>query len=251
MPKGGRLTITTGRTEIQRGSSGMPERARTGWFACIRVEDTGCGIAPEALPHLFEPFFTTKETGKGTGLGLASAYGIVKQHDGWIEVESQPGKGARFQIFLPVEIRAAAPEAPAPAAGRRTGGNETILLVEDETPVCRLATVLLQRQGYRVLAAGSGAEALALWQEHGKVIDLLFTDMIMPGGMNGRELAEKILADRPELKVIYTTGYSPDEFRQNLALQEGVNFLGKPYNPDKLVRIVRHCLDATVPVRAK
>jgi signal transduction histidine kinase len=243
MPKGGRLVIGTSKIELPPQSAAQNGRARTGRFAVICVQDTGCGIAPEALAHLFEPFFTTKEAGKGTGLGLASAYGIVKQHEGWIEVASEPGQGACFKIFLPVEDKAVTPETPVTTISRKAGGNETILLVEDEKPVCRLAKALLQRQGYRVYDASSGAEALAIWQERRQEIDLLFTDMIMPGGMTGRELAEKIAADRPDLKIIYTTGYSPDEFRQSLTLQEGINFLPKPYNPDKLIRTIRHCLD--------
>ena len=248
MPQGGRLAIYLASVEISEADCRHDAKARPGRFACIRVEDTGSGIAPEVLPHLFEPFFTTKEIGKGTGLGLASAYGIVKQHDGWITVASEPGCGAQFKIFLPLEIKTDEPagllSAPAPASG----GSETILLVEDESSLRRLARAVLQRHGYRVLDAGSGAEALSIWDEHGPQIHLLLTDMIMPGGISGRELAEKLQAKKSGLRIIYTSGYSPEAINQNLAWEEGVNFLAKPYHPKKLTQIVRDCLDAPAAV---
>jgi len=242
MPHGGRLVIRTVTLEIKPEDCQRNVRARPGHFACLSVEDTGCGMAPEALVHLFEPFFTTKEASQGSGLGLASAYGIVKQHEGWIEVESQPEQGSKFKVFLPVESKKAAPVPPlrlvAPA-----GGKETILLVEDEPPLRHLAKMWLKRQGYCIYEAATGVEALTVWEAHASEIDLLLTDMMMPGGISGRELAEKLLQKKSTLKIIYTTGYSPDTFSQELVLKEGFNFLGKPYHPNKLTETVRRRLD--------
>ena len=248
MPKGGRLQISACACEITTANVARHPQGRPGTFACLTVADTGCGIAEVALPHLFEPFFTTKEPGQGTGLGLASAYGIVKQHQGWIEVESQPGQGARFHIYLPAQIPPPRPAAPPPSPPRSAGGTETILLVEDEIPVRRLAKLLLQRHGYQVFEAGSGREALTVWAAQEPNINLLLTDMIMPGGWTGRELAKRILADVPNLKIIYTTGYSPETFSADLPLHEGLNFLAKPYPPNKLLETVRRCLDEPAPV---
>jgi two-component system NtrC family sensor kinase len=247
MPQGGRLRIHTGRMELTAEDVRRNPKARAGQFVCISVSDTGCGITAEVRPHLFEPFFTTKEQGKGPGLGLATVYGIVKQHEGWIEVETEPGRGTSFRIFLPLASPRPEPvKVPSPKTGM-AGGKETILLVEDEQIVRRLALRVLQRQGYRVLEAGSGEEALLVWNEHGADIDLLLTDMVMPGGMSGRELAEKLLKKKSGLKVTYTTGYSRDAIGHDLALEEGLNFLAKPYHPDHLAQTIRRCLDNPLP----
>jgi CheY-like chemotaxis protein len=215
------------------------------------VEDSGSGLAPEALAHLYEPYFTTKKT--GAGLGLASAYGIVKQHDGWIEVESQPGRGSRFKVFLPAETPTAAPapskapiiseDLPTPVGGNET---ETILVVENDESIRRLAKLWLQRKGYRIYEATSAAEALTIWAAQGAHIDLLVTDMFLSGGLSGEELAEKLLQKKPGLKVIYSTGFTPEAFSGKLVLRDGINFLGKPYHPNKLVETVRRCLDESV-----
>ena len=249
MPQGGRLTIRTGEMEIKPGERHADASARAGRFACISVQDTGCGIAPEVLPHLFEPFFTTKEIGKGTGLGLASVFGIVKQHAGWIEVQSEPGHGATFRIFLPVCGQPPGPANHASASAAVAGGQETILLVEDEHPLRRLARTVLQRRGYRVHEAASSAEALSLWNELGSSVQLLLTDMIMPGSMSGRELAEELLKKKSGLKIVYTSGYSADVTNATIKLEDGVNFLPKPYEPEKLLQTVRRCLDGN-PVAA-
>jgi signal transduction histidine kinase len=243
MPQGGRLEIRVGEIEIKGEDIRHNSKARPGWFACISIADTGSGIAPETLPHLFEPFFTTKEVGKGTGLGLATVYGIVKQHEGWIEVASDPGHGAKFDIFLPNGVKNVGPVAAPDSKAKVTGGNETILVVEDEEAVRRLTKAILQRHGYRIFDAGSGVEALTVWKEHQPEIDLLLTDMIMPGGISGRELAERLLLEKPALQVIYTTGYSLDAMSQTLALTDGLNFLPKPYHPNKLLQTTRRCLD--------
>ena len=247
MPHGGRLRIQADRAEITDEAARSKPKARPGPFACITVSDTGSGIPPEAMPHLFEPFFTTKDVGKGTGLGLATVYGIVKQHEGWIEVESQPGQGTSFRILIPLIPYPGGPAKVSPPGTGIVGGKETILLVEDEQIVRKLARRVLERHGYRVLEAASGNEALPVWNEHEAKIDLLLTDMVMPGGLSGRELAAKFLEKKASLKVIYTTGYSQDAFAHNLALEEGLNFLAKPYAPQKLAQTVRRCLDHALP----
>ncbi len=243
MPQGGRLEIHTGKAEISEEEARGNPKARPGRFVCIRVSDSGCGFTPEALRHLFEPFFTTKEQGEGIGLGLATVYGIVKLHEGWIDVETEVGRGTSFKIFFPLASLPAVPDQKPPPKTGVAGGKETILLVEDEQIVRRIALRVLQRQGYRVLEAASGTEALSVWDEHEAEIDLLLTDMVMPEGMSGRGLAEKLLAKKAGLKVIYTTGYSQDAVGTNLVLEEGLNFLAKPYHPLSLTQAVRRSLD--------
>jgi nitrogen-specific signal transduction histidine kinase/CheY-like chemotaxis protein len=247
MPKGGRLAIKIAVSRVARlPLAGHPE-ARPGDFVSLEVKDSGCGIPSGNLRRIFEPFFTTKEVGKGTGLGLATVYGIVKQHQGWIEVDSELEKGSTFRVFIPVS---ASPESSAhqPAKERLVrGGSETILVVEDETPVRELVCGVLRSYGYRIVAAQSGVEAVNLWQEARDKVDLLLTDLVMPDRINGRELAERLRSDRPELKVIYTSGYSADVVGKDFVLQGGLRYLQKPYDPTKLALAVRDCLDA-VPV---
>jgi CheY-like chemotaxis protein len=244
MPKGGQLTIRIIVTDIRENHLAQHPEARLGRFVCLTVADTGCGIAPEILPRIFEPFFTTKEIGKGTGLGLATVYGVVKQHEGWIEIETEVGHGATFRVYLPASGQAA------PAAEEKTveapvrGGTETVLVVEDEAPVRELVCSLLSGHGYNVLHARSGPRALEIWQEKRDQIDLLFTDLVMPDRMNGRELAERLWAERPELKVIFTSGYSADVVGKDFVLRAGLNYLQKPYHPQKLALAVRDCLDS-------
>src|SRR5664280_210891 len=243
MPRGGRLRITSSIETITEEHAVEWPDAQSGTYVCLDVRDTGSGIAAEHLPHIFEPFFTTKEVGKGTGLGLATVYGIVKQHRGWIEVETQPDQGTTFRIFLPATLPAAR-EPKAPAADQKPpGGTETILVVEDETAVRLLVSNLLQRCGYQVLTAASGAAALEVWKEHKQAIHLLLTDMIMPGGMTGRELAEILRADKASLKVVYTSGHSAEILEKATNL-DGFNFLQKPYQSLVLAQTVRNCLDA-------
>jgi len=206
--------------------------------------DNGCGIAPENLRRIFEPFFTTKEVGKGTGLGLATVYGIVKQHQGWIEVQSEPAKGTAFQVYLPASTEAGAAVGEKPQQQKVRGGTETILVVEDETPVRELVCRLLAGHGYNILEAESGVKALEAWRRHKGKIDLLVTDLVMPDRLNGRELAEKLQAERPRLKVLFTSGYSADVVGDDFVLQRGLRYLQKPYDPQKLARTVRDCLDA-------
>jgi two-component system cell cycle sensor histidine kinase/response regulator CckA len=243
MPDGGRLTIHAAETEVDEVHAQKNSEARAGRFACLSVADTGGGIPQTALPHLFEPFFTTKEPGKGTGLGLATVYGIVQQHKGWIEVENEPAQGAKFCIYIPLGAKMPDRAGETLTRGQIPGGNETILLVEDEPALRRLTRTLLQRSGYRVYDAGSGTEALPVWQQHASEIDLLLTDMIMPDRMSGAGLAKTLRAQKSSLKVIYTTGYSMDALRTDLQLEDGVNFLAKPYSPSRLAQTVRRCLD--------
>ena len=242
MPSGGQLTIMISVLEIGIKEGREHPEGRTGRFVCLSIKDTGCGIESKTLPHIFEPFFTTKPVGKGTGLGLATVYGIVKQHQGWVEVESQIGRGTTFNVFLPNDgAVAGTPE----EAGLETsrGGTETILVVEDELPVRELVCRVLKECGYGVLQAATGAEALKVWSNHQDRIDLLLTDIVMPDGMTGRDLAGKVQAEKPGLKAIYTSGYSADIVGKDFIIQEGLNFLQKPYVPQKLIRVVRKCLD--------
>jgi CheY-like chemotaxis protein len=244
MPRGGNLTIATGFVQIDELYAKRHAQATNGKFVRLTVSDTGHGMDRATLNRIFEPFFTTKEIGKGTGLGLSTVYGIAKQHQGWIEVESEVGKGAEFNVFIPVATRAE-PHAPIPDIQSVPGGNETILVVEDEEALRELVSDILQRKGYSVLQAATGAEALEVWRNHRDRIDLLLTDMMMPGGLGGRDIAEKILDDRPELKVIYTSGYSIDTVTPDFNSLGGdrVSFLQKPYDPETLARMVREILN--------
>jgi len=244
MPRGGTLRVAIERVTVDASRIQKCQDAREGQFACLSVADTGVGMDEETVYHIFEPFFTTKEVGKGTGLGLATVYGIVKQHQGWIEVDSKIHQGSVFQVFLPLsEID---PASGVASNGQTTsrGGQERILIVEDDPGVRTLARGVLHRLGYRVIVAQDGVEALQLWREHQGNFDLVVTDLVMPRGLSGREMAEQLLADKPSLKVIYSTGYSVDLDRFAGSLREGVNFLPKPYPPDALASAVRRQLDS-------
>ncbi|HET8771544.1 MAG TPA: PAS domain S-box protein [Gemmatimonadaceae bacterium] len=246
MPGGGRLSIGTSVEEITPEFVRDHPDATPGRFVCLRVSDSGVGMPPEMLARVFEPFFTTKDVNKGTGLGLATAYGIVRQHRGWITVESAPGAGTTFRIYLPVGAPSAEPEpefAPA-AAPRARGGTETVLVVEDEEPVRQLARRLLENAGYTVHEAGDGRAALTVWEQHKDEISLIVTDMVMPGGMTGLELATRLRAERVNLPVVVTSGYSADVFGHELEHRDGLSFLQKPYKKGALVRAVRDRLDA-------
>ena len=244
MPKGGRLIIETSAVEFDEVTAAQAVHARPGRYACLSVSDSGGGIPSENLPRIFEPFFTTKGVGKGTGLGLATVFGIVQQHQGWINVYSEVGHGTTFRVYLPrLAQTAGQPSATARLAGVR-GGNETILLVEDESSLCALVQRVLTRLGYRVLEAPTSFTALEVWKHSRNDIHLLLTDLILPDGMNGKELAKQLLQDNPKLKVIYTSGYSADIAGKNFPLLEGVNFLSKPFEAHKLAQIVREKLDA-------
>ncbi|MBI4659888.1 MAG: PAS domain S-box protein [Verrucomicrobia bacterium] len=244
MPDGGELALSASSVEFGPNAAHRHAEARPGRFVRLTVADTGCGMDAATLDKIFEPFFTTKAVGKGTGLGLAMVYGIVQQHRGWIEVASEEGRGAVFSLYFPAESGPAEPAAtlgPQPALPQ---GTETVLVVEDEPVLRHLVSHILERQGYHVLEAGTGKEALQLWRQHERQVDLLLTDVVMPEGVSGVDLAEQLVAEKPSLKVVYTSGYSQDVAGQRVALEEGVNFLPKPYHPPKLAQIIRACLDS-------
>jgi two-component system, cell cycle sensor histidine kinase and response regulator CckA len=246
MPKGGRVFIWTELEQVQEDYLALHPQARLGSFVCLRVTDTGCGMDGETMNRIFEPFFTTKEVGKGTGLGLATVYGIVKQHEGWIEVASQLGKGSTFTVFFPATDQLAEPKAQEPGMGLEVPrGQETILIVEDEPVLRDMAHTILKGCGYNILQAGSGVEALRVWADHQSGIDLVLTDMIMPEGLSGMDLADKLLASKPGLKLIIASGYSMDNL-DTVFLRKGHGaFLQKPYTHATLAKAVRDCLDQT------
>ncbi|HWA57974.1 MAG TPA: PAS domain S-box protein, partial [Gemmatimonadales bacterium] len=240
MPTGGRLVMET-RAELvsEDASRGLP--LKRGEYVVLSISDTGSGMSPEVRARIFEPFFTTKGIGKGTGLGLAVVHGIVTQSGGHVEVQSEPGKGTRFTIYVPV----AGGTARVASAGSTAGllrGSETILLVEDEESIRRVAVQGLRNNGYRVLHAADGPEALRILGQHDGLLDLVVTDVVMPR-MSGRELAETILATRPAVKVLYTSGYTDDAVVRHGIMQAEVAFLSKPYTPSVLLRKIREVLE--------
>ena len=245
MPSGGRLTIRTEAVYIDSDHVRRNPESRAGQFVSLAVEDIGHGMDEATMKHLFEPFFTTKEVGKGTGLGLASVYGILKQHQGWVEVASKPNHGSRFTLFLPGSETKLTGIAEKPATIEHRGGTETILLVEDEPDLRALVSAALKNLGYRVLTAGSGLDAIPVWEKHKSEIDLLFTDQVMPDGISGRELAERFRSEKPALSILFTSGYSVDIDMHGL-FKEGVNFLPKPYGTPALAKLVRDCLDRKI-----
>lgn len=247
MPKGGILKFTTAAVTFTEQTAAEYAEARPGQFVCLTITDNGCGMDASVLARIFDPFFTTKEVGKGTGLGLSTIHGIVKQHEGWITVESEPGAGSTFRVFLPAcnkPVPAPVLRPPAQVCpSREAGKGETILVVEDERAVRDLACAALQKHGYSVLTASSGPEAVAVWERFPDSIQLLLTDMVMPSGLSGGELAQLLLARNPKLKVLYTSGYSPEIFRKDSALLNGLNFLPKPYDFATLLKSIRKILD--------
>src|SRR5438128_587086 len=242
MPGGGRLSIGTTRVTLREEHVERRHRMPAGDYVCLAVADTGVGMDATTQAHLFEPFFTTKEVGKGTGLGLATVYGIVKQSGGYIWVYSEAGHGTTVKIYLPRVPGVAESPVPAPEPQQVRGGDETVLLVEDAAPVRTLARRSLEARGYRVLDAADGPSALELSARHAGGIDILVTDVVMPG-MSGRELAERLAPARPSMKVLYTSGYTDDAMVRQGVLNAGVAFLQKPFVPDTLARKVREVLD--------
>jgi len=242
MPQGGHLIVETANVELDAEYVRRNMGARPGPHVMLAVSDSGVGISREHQRHIFEPFFTTKEQGKGTGLGLATVYGIVKQSGGYIEVDSEPGRGTTFRIYLP-RVDAAAPAADrAVRCAAPMGGTETILLVEDEEGVRELARDILRANGYTVIEARNGAEGLLLGERHQGPLDLLLTDVVMPR-MSGRELAERIAPLRPDLSVLYMSGYTDDAVIRHGVLGADTAFLQKPFTPAALVQRVRETLD--------
>jgi len=241
MPEGGTLTLEL--QDVGVGLEGHPGHADVapGAYVMLAVSDTGIGMDAKTAEHAFEPFFTTKPSGKGTGLGLATVHGIVKQSGGYVWLSSEPGRGTTFKVFLPrVERTDEAPARAKPAAAAR--GTETILLTEDDAPLRRLAQRVLEQQGYTVLPAATPTEALAIANAGGAAIDLLVTDVVMPE-MNGRALAELIVASDPEIRVLYMSGYTDDAVVRRGVLQHGMHFIQKPFDPDLFAHRVRETLD--------
>ncbi|MGV3755940.1 MAG: PAS domain S-box protein [Verrucomicrobiota bacterium] len=237
---GGRLSIATKPVMLEVNPR---HPNRTGKFVCLVVSDNGVGMDSATLGRIFEPFFTTKEVGRGSGLGLATVYGIVEQHHGWIEVESAPGTGTVFRVYLPAAAELPVQSAETAKLPPSATSKGTILVAEDEAAVLGLVKAILQRGGYMVISATNGDDAYVLWEMHEAEIDLLLTDMMMPGLLTGRGLAERIHAQKPSLPVIYSSGYSVEIVREGLVLQEGVNFLPKPYPPATLLKMVKDCLE--------
>jgi CheY-like chemotaxis protein len=237
MPKGGKLRISTSLATIDKLRAMAHPAAREGEFVCLAVSDTGCGMDAATLRHIFDPFFTTKGPGKGSGLGLSTVFGIVKQHQGWIEVESEPAHGTIFRVYLPTVGRPSRPPAAeAPTIPAEKGA--VVLLVEDEITLRQLTRLLLENLGHEVLEAASGAEALRIWDDDKGRIQILFADLILPDGLTGYEIAQRILNERPELQVILTSGYSADHVRDRFPEIDRVHFLKKPYNTDALKRVL-------------
>jgi two-component system, cell cycle sensor histidine kinase and response regulator CckA len=245
MPGGGDLRIATHEVEFDAAAVHSHPDRRLGRFVCVSVADSGGGIAPENLAHIFEPFFTTKEVGKGTGLGLATVFGVVKQHRGWVEVTSKVGVGTKFEIFLPALDGIGASSAQSPQSSAVQGGHEVVLMVEDDDSVRRIFRRVLEEAGYRLLEASCGREALDVWERHRNEIRLLLTDVVMPGGIDGRDLAERLIAVRPNLKVLFMTGYSGDILGENSSVLKRANsrMLKKPCNRKEFLRVVREHLD--------
>jgi CheY-like chemotaxis protein len=241
MPDGGQITIETRNVSVNEGDAGRHPGVQPGAYVLLSVSDTGCGMDAETQSHIFEPFFTTKEHGKGTGLGLATVYGIVQQSGGRILVESHPGRGATFRIYLPRAEGAVRLEQAPNALARSSAGSETILLVEDEAIVRRLVQQVLRINGYSVLEAGQGADALQLCEQQEYSIDLLLTDVVMPG-MCGRELAERAAVVRPEMKVLFMSGYTDDVVVRHGVLDADIAFIQKPFTPAALTQKVRDVL---------
>ena len=243
MPQGGKLVIGTTNVDLTKEHALKRDDIAPGSYVTLAVEDTGCGMSKETVAHIFEPFFTTKETGKGTGLGLATVYGIVRQMSGYITVESEQGKGTRFRIFMPRVRELDKDLLKEDRSSYPVRGNETILLVEDEPFVRSIAVDALRQQGYRVLEASNGKEALKLAQSRGpEKIHLLVTDVIMPE-MGGRDLVQQLSPLRADMKILYMSGYPDDAIGQHGVLDAKTDFLPKPFTPKVLQHKVREVLD--------
>lgn len=250
MPQGGMLTIETSNATLAAGDSRMPPDCQPGDYARLRVRDTGVGMDEETLARTFEPFFTTKGIGEGTGLGLATVYGIVRQSGGHIAVESRVGEGSTFSVFLPCaragRDAGVAVEEPVLRRRRPSRGGETVLVVEDDKGVLNLARIVLQRDGYRVLTAADGEEGIAVAAGHDGSIDLLVSDVVMPK-MSGKALADRLAAERPDLRILFLSGYTRGIIAEHGLLEGGTDLLEKPFSPASLASKVREILDRHPP----
>ncbi len=245
MPRGGTLSVTTTQVQINEKFVAAQNFGTPGPYALITVTDTGCGMDETTQQRIFEPFFTTKEVGKGTGLGLAVAYGIIQQHEGYINVYSEPGTGTTFRIYLPLITTKVREECRAQPEEAAVGGTETILLAEDDEYVRTMTRSVLTDFGYTIIEAVNGADAVSKFTEHNESIDLLLLDLIMPK-MNGKEALDEIRQIRPGIKAIFSSGYAPDTIRQKAALADGVHLIAKPASPTELLKKVRQVLDEKV-----
>jgi two-component system, cell cycle sensor histidine kinase and response regulator CckA len=242
MSTGGQMILSTFSAEIDDAYVQDHPEASAGHFVCLGVSDTGTGMDEATLARIFEPFFTTKGVGKGIGLGLATVYGILKLHNGWTEVESQVGLGTTFTIFLPASQGASAATTNVEQDMSPPSGSETLLVVEDETALRGLMRGVLGHCGYHVLEAATGSEALQVWEKNAAKVDLVLIDLVLTDG-SGDELARKMQALQPGLKVVFTSRYTLEPGAQESAIQEGLNFVQKPFQPLTLGRTVRRCLD--------
>src|SRR5258708_10725546 len=245
----GQNFMKTGNAERDSAYTRDPPVVRTGPYGLLAVSDTGIGMTADTVAHIFEPFYTTKESGRGTGLGLSTVYGIVKQSGGYIWVYSELGKGTTFKVYLPrvKDAVQASPAAEAPVSTTRKG-RETILLVEDEPAVRELTQTVLSERGYTVIEALTPEDAERLAGNNAAEIHLLLTDVVMPG-MSGHELAKRLTARYPHLRVLYMSGYTYNVIAQDGTLEEGISFLQKPFTPQVLTQKVRESLDRPIPVK--
>jgi len=241
MPNGGKLTLETGLAHLDEAYASVNDDVRPGPYVMIAVSDTGYGIPSTILDRVFVPFFTSKGPGKGTGLGLSMVYGFIKQSAGHIKVYSEEGQGTTIRMYLPPGT-GSSPDLRPNSDNELEGGNETILVVEDDRLVRDYVLTQLHSLGYTTLNAANAAEALAFAGKN-TPFDLLFTDVIMPGSMNGRQLADAILAQRPNLKVLFTSGYTEDAIIHHGRLDFGVLLLAKPYRKADLARMIRRALE--------
>ena len=242
MPDGGDLTIETAEVELDESYAAQHKGVPPGMYAMLVVSDTGYGMDAETRKHLFEPFFTTKEKDKGTGLGLATVYGIVKQHGGNVWSYSEPGLGSTFKVYLPVSTESTVSEQYVPKAPSAVRGSETVLLAEDNEQVRELALAILKRQGYTVLPAASGKEALAILDRLDGPVDLLLTDVVMPE-MNGKQLFDRVSATCPDIKVLYMSGYTDNVIAHHGMIDASIHYIQKPFSVKALAAKVREVLD--------
>ena len=243
MPNGGQVEIHTDVVMICRDVTPLDPEARNGRFIRLTFSDTGCGMDTSILNRIFEPFFTTKGVGKGTGLGLSTVFGIIRQHRGWLEVSSKPNQGTAFTLHFPACEQAAETTESSSDAAVIFRGRETVLVAEDEDALREMVSTVLTAQGYKVLVASSGVEAIKVYEQADCYIDLLLTDMVMPGGVMGGELAQRLCASSPNLKVIFSSGYGPCMAGKDISAFQDRNFLAKPYSIGKLAQFVREVLD--------
>jgi PAS domain S-box-containing protein len=241
MPQGGMLTLTTRLLPLKQLPPQAPADSMPGEYVCLEVRDTGTGIAEEHLNRIFEPFFTTKPVGQGTGIGLATVFGIAQQHGGWVTVDSHAGAGASFCVYLPLQTRpvSSPTEEELPVAAMGVRGSATLLIVEDEITVRTIVKHVLTAHGYKVHEAASGKDALAIWDQISHEVDLVLTDMVMPGGITGYQLGKQLLTLKPSLKIIYSSGYSAETYRRDFLLPEDTVLLHKPYTAAQLLKEVQ------------